>query len=52
MTVLQADGASPFERLARLVALGDYASTYLAIAQGIDPTPVDVISALKTAIAR
>lgn len=50
--VLRAEGESAFERLARLVALGDYASTYLAVAQGIDPTPVDAITALKAAIAR
>ena len=50
--VLRPEGESAFERLARLVALGDYASTYLAVAQGIDPTPVDAITALKAAIAR
>ena len=50
--VLRAEGAAPFERLARLVALGDFSSTYLAVAQGIDPTPVDAITALKAAITR
>ncbi|MFP5219578.1 MAG: bifunctional phosphoglucose/phosphomannose isomerase [Actinomycetes bacterium] len=50
--VLRPEGSSAFERLARLVALGDYASTYLAVLQGIDPTPVDAITALKAAIAR
>lgn len=50
--VLRAEGASSFERLARLVATTDFASTYLALAQGTDPTPVDAITALKTAIAR
>jgi len=52
VNVLQAEGASAFERLARLVATGDYVSTYLALAQGIDPTPVEAITALKQAIAR
>jgi glucose/mannose-6-phosphate isomerase len=50
--VLRAEGASSFERLARLVGTTDYASTYLAIAQGTDPTPVEAIAALKSAIAR
>ena len=44
---LRAEGQSSFARLASLVALADYASTYLALLQGTDPTPVDVITALK-----
>lgn len=47
---LQAEGASAFARLASLVGLTDYASTYLALALGIDPTPVDAITALKERI--
>jgi glucose/mannose-6-phosphate isomerase len=50
--VLRTEGASSFERLARVIGLTDYASTYLALAQGVDPTPVDAITALKSAIAR
>ena len=50
--VLTAEGASPFERLARLVGTTDYASTYVALAEGLDPTPVDAITELKTAISR
>jgi glucose/mannose-6-phosphate isomerase len=49
--VLRTEGRSSFERLARLVCTGDYASTYLGIASGIDPTPVAAISSLKAAIA-
>jgi len=52
VTVVSAGEGSPFERLARLVGTGDYASTYLALAQGIDPTPVGAITALKAAIAQ
>lgn len=52
VAVLRTEGASAFERLARLVALGDYTTTYLALAQGIDPTPVEAIRALKAAVAR
>lgn len=47
---LRAEGASPFARLASLVGLTDWASAYLALAQGIDPTPVDAITALKERI--
>ena len=49
---VRTQGASPFERLARLVGTTDYASTYLALAQGLDPTPVDAITALKQAVSR
>ena len=47
---LQADGGSPLSRLASVVGLVDYATTYLALAAGIDPTPVEAISALKSRI--
>jgi hypothetical protein len=33
-----------------LIALGDYASAYLAIRKGVDPTPVVVIERLKAAL--
>ncbi len=33
------------------MGLADYATTYLALLQGIDPTPVDAITALKQRIA-
>ncbi len=48
---LLAEGDSPFARLASLVALADYATTYLALLQGTDPTPVEPITALKQRIA-
>jgi glucose/mannose-6-phosphate isomerase len=46
-TVIPADGASPVERLASLVALIDFATVYLAILQGIDPSPVGPIDEVK-----
>jgi glucose/mannose-6-phosphate isomerase len=49
---LVAEGLSPFQRLASLVTLGDWASTYLALAEGTDPTPVDAITELKDALLR
>jgi glucose/mannose-6-phosphate isomerase len=47
---LRAEGTSAFARLASLVGLTDYASAYLALAQGADPTPVEAITALKERI--
>jgi glucose/mannose-6-phosphate isomerase len=52
VTSLQAEGTSSFARLASLVGATDWASTYLALRLGIDPTPVDAITSLKSRIAR
>jgi glucose/mannose-6-phosphate isomerase len=49
---LLAEGSSAFQRLASLVTLGDWASTYLALVLGIDPTPVRPIDDLKDAVRR
>jgi glucose/mannose-6-phosphate isomerase len=48
VTWLRSEGSQPFERLASLVGLIDYASVYLAIGSGIDPTPIAAIDAIKT----
>ena len=48
---LRAEGSSSFARLASLVGVTDWASAYLALLQGTDPTPVDAITALKQRIA-
>jgi glucose/mannose-6-phosphate isomerase len=45
-----ASGEHPLARLASLVAPTDFASVYLALVQGIDPTPIDPIVALKERI--
>jgi glucose/mannose-6-phosphate isomerase len=47
---LAGDGP-PLARLARLVAFADFASTYLAFARGVDPTPVRTIDLVKAALA-
>ncbi len=47
VSALQASGRSAPARLASLVGLTDFASAYLALAQGTDPTPVAAIAALK-----
>jgi glucose/mannose-6-phosphate isomerase len=52
VSMLLAEGSSAFQRVASLVNLGDWATTYLALAQGIDPTPVPPIDELKDALQR
>ncbi|MDN3355529.1 SIS domain-containing protein [Actinomadura sp. DC4] len=50
VTQLSAQGEHPLERLAGLIAHVDYASVYLALALGADPTPVPAIQELKVRI--
>ncbi len=45
--VIQAEGGSPLERLASLVAVPDFASVYLALAHGLDPTAVPAVDEMK-----
>jgi glucose/mannose-6-phosphate isomerase len=51
VTELEAEGSSATERFASLVATADFATTYLALALGIDPTPVGAITELKARAA-
>ncbi|MEO3822167.1 SIS domain-containing protein [Actinomadura sp. B10D3] len=51
VTELRAEGTHPLERIATLIALGDYVTVYLAIALGVDPTPVPAMEELKARIA-
>jgi glucose/mannose-6-phosphate isomerase len=46
------EGTSPLARMFSLVYLGDWVSFYLAILQGIDPTPVKVIDYLKEELSK
>ncbi len=48
---LRSEGDHPLERLASLVGVIDFASVYLAVGYGIDPTPVDAIDAVKMRLA-
>jgi len=45
--LVDAQGDTPFERVMSLVLLGDLVSFYLAVLEGIDPTPVDPIERFK-----
>lgn len=47
--------ASSDDRLSQMFSLlqfGDYASYYLALAYGVDPTPVDILTQLKEALKK
>jgi hypothetical protein len=46
-SVVTAEGASPLERLASMVAVPDFASVYLALAHGLDPMAVPAVSEMK-----
>jgi glucose/mannose-6-phosphate isomerase len=50
LSVLSAQGGSAIERYASLVGLLDYASVYLGLAYGLDPTPIHPIDELKRAL--
>lgn len=45
---LQAEGSTVLQHLLWLVALGDFVSIYLALLNGVNPTPVDLIEKFKT----
>jgi glucose/mannose-6-phosphate isomerase len=45
-------GEGTVERVMSLVLLGDLVSLYLAVLQGIDPSPVAIIDELKTRLAQ
>jgi glucose/mannose-6-phosphate isomerase len=51
VTVVRAEGSSAFERLASIVGLIDFASVYLGLAMGVDPTPIGPIDDLKARLA-
>ncbi len=51
VSTVRAEGRSAVARLASLVGLTDWASAYVALLEGTDPTPVDAITALKARIA-
>ncbi|MFC5752985.1 SIS domain-containing protein [Actinomadura rugatobispora] len=51
ITEIPAEGDHPLERIATMIALADYITVYLAIALGVDPTPVTAIQELKARIS-
>lgn len=49
---IESEGNSLLTRMFSLIYLGDWASYYLAIINGIDPTPVKVIDYLKNELSK
>lgn len=47
---IEAKGDTPLKQLLWTVAFGDFVSIYLALLNGLDPTPVDLIEKLKNAL--
>ncbi len=47
---VEAPGETPLEQMWTTLLLGDYVSYYLAVAYGVDPTPVAAIEDLKAAM--
>ena len=45
-------GRSSLSQLLTLIMMGDFTATYLGLARGVDPTPVEVITRLKEALAK
>ena len=45
--VIEAQGQTLIEQLLSTILLGDYVSAYVGIANGINPTPVDLVEKLK-----
>jgi glucose/mannose-6-phosphate isomerase len=48
---VEARGRSDLARLLTLVQVGDLVSTYLGLARGVDPSPIEAIASLKRALA-
>lgn len=46
--VVEAKGETLLEQLLYMIALGDFVSLYLALLNGLNPTPVDLIEKFKT----
>jgi glucose/mannose-6-phosphate isomerase len=42
-----AEGSTPMEWLFSLIMMGDFVTTYQAIARGVDPSPIPALTALK-----
>jgi glucose/mannose-6-phosphate isomerase len=50
--IVPGKGNTPASEMMGLVLLGDYVSYYLALLNGVDPTPVTAIDFLKAQLAR
>src|SRR5690606_17983945 len=50
--VIEAKGSTELEQLLWTILLGDFVSLYLALINGLNPTPVDLIEKLKAELAK
>ncbi len=51
MLEVQAEGEGRLAQLLDLMYFGDWTSCYLALANDVDPGPIDTITALKASLA-
>jgi glucose/mannose-6-phosphate isomerase len=49
--IIEAQGETILEQILWTIALGDFTSIYLALLNGINPTPVELIEKLKSELA-
>lgn len=49
---IDAEGDTPLAHLWTTLLLGDYIAYYLAIAYGVDPTPIDILENFKSELAK
>jgi glucose/mannose-6-phosphate isomerase len=47
-----ARGDTPIERVLSLIMVGDFVTTYLGVARGVDPTPIPILTGLKERLRR
>ena len=52
MIEIESQGKSLLSRMFYLIQLGDWTSFYLAMLNGVDPTPIKVIDYLKYQLER
>ena len=50
--IVEVKGETPLQQIIWTVTLGDFVSVYLALLNGLNPTPVDLIEKLKTELAK
>jgi glucose/mannose-6-phosphate isomerase len=50
-SIVQGSGRTPLSQILSTVLLGDYVSYYLAVGQGVDPSPVPAIDVTKQKLA-
>jgi hypothetical protein len=50
MFQIQSQGKTTLAKMLSVICLGDFLSVYLAVLRGVDPTPVQTIDKLKSAL--